>query len=134
MADPDDIDILHVDDDPEFLSVVADLLETAESRITVQTAATTSEGIEQIGAVIPDCVVADYELPGQTGIEFLQTVREIHPNLPFIMLTGRGNEDVASDAIAAGATDYLQKKTAFDQHQVLINRSEERRVGKECRL
>ncbi|MFC7041869.1 response regulator [Halonotius sp. GCM10025705] len=122
MADPDGIDILHVDDDPEFLSVVADLLEKAESRITVQTATTTSEGIEQIEAAAPDCVVADYELPGETGIEFLQTIRETHPNLPFIMLTGRGNEDVASDAIAAGATDYLQKKTAFEHHQVLINR------------
>jgi len=122
MTDPRDIDILHVDDDPEFLSVVADLFETADNRITVTSATSTSEGLERITTTTPDCVVADYQLPGQTGVEFLQTIRETNPELPFILLTGKGNEDVASNAIAAGATDYLQKKTAFDQHQVLINR------------
>ena len=122
MTDLGDIDILHVDDDPKFLSVVADLLETADSRITVTSAATISEGVEQITTTTPDCVVADYKLPDQTGIEFLQTVRKTNPELPFILLTSRGAESVASDAIAAGATDYLQKKTVFNHDQVLLNR------------
>jgi PAS domain S-box-containing protein len=122
MTDLSDIEILHVDDDPKFLSVVADLLEAADSRITVTSAETPSEGIEQITTVAPDCVLTDYKLPGQTGIEFLQTVRESNPALPVILLTGKGNEDVASKAITAGATDYLQKKTALNHEQVLINR------------
>ena len=122
MTDLSDIEILHVDDDPKFLSVVADLLETADSRITVTSATTPSEGIEQVTTDTPDCVLADYKLPGQTGIEFLQTVRESNPELPVILLTGKGDEDVASDAITAGATDYLQKKTALHHEQVLINR------------
>lgn len=46
-------------------------------------------------------------MPGQNGIEFLETVCETYPYLPFILYTGKGSEEVASDAITAGVTDYL---------------------------
>ena len=47
-----------------------------------------------------------------------------HPDLPFILFTGRGSEEVASEAISAGATDYLQKETGTSQYAVLANRIE----------
>lgn len=62
-------------------------------------------------------------MPGQNGIEFLETDREEYPNLPFILYTGKGSEEVASDAISAGATDYLQKGSGTDQYQLLANRT-----------
>lgn len=52
---------------------------------------------------------AVYDMPRQTGIEFLETVREEYPGLPFILYTGKGSEEVAADAISAGVFDYLQK-------------------------
>jgi PAS domain S-box-containing protein len=61
-------------------------------------------------------------MPGQNGIEFLQTVRSKYPKLPFILFTGKGSEAVASDAITAGATDYLQKQAGTEQYQLLANR------------
>uniref|UniRef100_UPI003EBA954A PAS domain S-box protein n=1 Tax=Halobaculum sp. EA56 TaxID=3421648 RepID=UPI003EBA954A len=69
-----------------------------------------------------DCVVSDYEMPGRNGIDFLERVREEYPELPFILYTGKGSEEVASDAISAGVTDYLQKGSGTDQYTVLANR------------
>lgn len=45
-------------------------------------------------------------MPGQTGIEFLEVVRDQYANLPFILFTGQGSDEIASDAISAGVTDY----------------------------
>jgi DNA-binding NarL/FixJ family response regulator len=61
-------------------------------------------------------------MPGMDGIEFLQAVREEFPDLPFILFTGKGSEAVASEAISAGVTDYLQKDTGTNQYTVLTNR------------
>jgi PAS domain S-box-containing protein len=56
------------------------------------------------------------------GLEFLDVVREEYPNLPFILFTGKGDEEIASEAISRGVTDYLQKGTGTDQYAVLANR------------
>ncbi|HSG72327.1 MAG TPA: PAS domain S-box protein, partial [Planctomycetaceae bacterium] len=69
-----------------------------------------------------DCVVSDYDMDSQDGIEFLEQFRERYPKLPFILYTGKGSEEVASDAISAGVTDYLQKGSGLDQYTVLANR------------
>ena len=117
----DSIRILHVDDEPDFADMAATFLESADERFTVQTATTAAEGLERLGPDF-DCVVSDYNMPGQNGITFLETVRETRPELPFILFTGRGSEEVASDAISAGVTDYLQKEHGTEQYTVLANR------------
>ena len=71
-----------------------------------------------------DCVVSDYEMPHRDGLDFLRDVREYDPDLPFILFTGRGSEEIASEAISAGVTDYLQKGSGTDQYAVLANRLE----------
>jgi signal transduction histidine kinase len=68
------------------------------------------------------CIVSDYDMPGQNGIKFLQAVRQEYPNLPFILYTGKGSEEIASKAISAGVTDYLQKKSNTEQFVLLANR------------
>jgi PAS domain S-box-containing protein len=60
-------------------------------------------------------------MPGMTGLEFLREVREEYHDLPFILFTGRGSEEVASDAISMGVTDYLQKG-GTEQYELLANR------------
>jgi PAS domain S-box-containing protein len=54
----------------------------------------------------------------------LQAVRADHPDLPFILFTGKGSEEIASEAISAGVTDYLQKGGGFDRYEMLANRIE----------
>jgi PAS domain S-box-containing protein len=116
------IQILHVDDDPEFADLTATYLERDDDRFVVETATSADEGLTAIADCPPDCVVSDYNMPGMDGLEFLQAVREEYSDLPFILVTGEGGEDVASDAISAGVTDYLQKDTGTSQYTVLANR------------
>ena len=117
-----EIQILHVDDDPSITDLTGTFLEREDERFTVETATSADEGLENITDRPPDCVVSDYNMPGTDGIEFLQAVREEYPDLPFILFTGKGSEAVASDAIAAGVTDYLQKGSGTEQYELLANR------------
>ncbi|MFA9517551.1 PAS domain-containing protein [Halopenitus sp. H-Gu1] len=121
-ATTDRIRVLHVDDEPDFADMAATFLERESNRITVHTATTPDEGLELLADHAVDCIVSDYDMPGQDGIEFLQAVRENYPDLPFILYTGKGSEAVASTAISSGVTDYLQKETGTSQYEVLANR------------
>jgi PAS domain S-box-containing protein len=118
------ITVLHVDDDPAFIEMCSELLELEEDRLSVDTATSAREGLEYISEEEPDCIVSDYDMPQTDGLEFLQAVRETHPDLPFILFTGKGSEEIASEAISAGVTDYLQKSHGQDQYRILKNRIE----------
>nr|WP_324665794.1 response regulator [Haloarcula sp. CK38] len=117
-----DVHVLHVDDEPGFADIAADFLEREDNRLVVETAASASEGLDRLADEDFDCIISDYDMPEQNGLEFLETVREMAPDLPFILFTGKGSEEVAGDAISAGVTDYLQKERGTDQYAVLANR------------
>jgi PAS domain S-box-containing protein len=116
------IQVLHVDDDPSFGEMVGIYLAREDDRITVRTAATPTEGSKVLASHDIDCVVSDYDMPERNGIEFLEDVRERYPELPFILYTGKGSEEIASEAISTGVTDYLQKEAGTSQYTVLANR------------
>ncbi|WP_135662159.1 ATP-binding protein [Halorhabdus rudnickae] len=118
------IRVLHIDDDPEFVDLVSTMLERESDRLAVVTANDASEAIDRLEDDTVDCIVSDYEMPSRTGLELLEDVRETHPDLPFILYTGRGSEAVASEAISAGVTDYLEKTGGSEQYTVLCNRIE----------
>jgi PAS domain S-box-containing protein len=115
-------DVLHVDDEPDFAELTAEYLRREDDRFSVETAMSANEGLDRLNNGEFDCIVSDYDMPGQNGIEFLETVQREYPGLPFIVFTGKGSEQVASEAISKGATDYLQKKSETDQYRLLANR------------
>ena len=117
-----EIRVLHVDDEPSFGDLTATFLEQESDRFNVETATSVDEGIAIVTDDPPDCVVSDYNMPDRNGLEFLETVRELYPDLPFILFTGKGSEQVASDAIAADVTDYLQKGSGSERYELLANR------------
>ncbi|MFC7044845.1 PAS domain S-box protein [Halobacteriaceae archaeon GCM10025711] len=129
------IRVLHVDDDPAFLDLVAEYLERESEALTVVSATDPDEALAGLDDV--DCVVSDYEMPRMDGLELLAEVRERHPDLPFILFTGVGSEHLASDAIAAGVTDYFRKENGPEQYAVLARRIisavERRRAEREVR-
>jgi len=121
---PTPIRVLHVDDEPGFGDLVAEFLERKLDAAAVVTEADADDALDRIDAdgERVDCVVSDYEMPGRDGIEFLEAVRDRHPDLPFVLFTGKGSEEVASEAISAGATDYLRKRSGTEQYDLLANR------------
>jgi PAS domain S-box-containing protein len=121
---PDTIRVLHVDDDATFVDVAATLLEREDERLAVTTATSAREGLDRLAETAFDCIVSDYDMPGRTGIEFLEAVRDVDPDVPFILFTGKGSEDIASDAISAGVSDYLRKGAGDERYRLLANRIE----------
>jgi PAS domain S-box-containing protein len=116
------VEILHVDDDLNFAELTATYLERENEQFSVETATSAAEGLDIVEDSPPDCLVSDYDMPGRNGIELLQKVREQYPELPVILFTGKGSEEVASDAISAGVTDYLQKGSGTERYEILANR------------
>lgn len=116
------IRVLHVEDDPSFADLTATFLEREGENLTVETAPNASQGLDRLAAEEFDCIVSDYDMPGQNGIEFLEAVRDRYPDLPFILFTGKGSEEVASDAISVGVSDYVQKKSGSECYSLLANR------------
>ena len=102
--------LLCVDDDANFLDLTATYLRRHLPAATIHTATRVDDARELVETEPIDCVVSDYEMPDQDGLAFLQTVRDTHSDLPFILFTGKGSEEIASEAISAGVTDYLQKR------------------------
>ncbi|MFW5900673.1 MAG: PAS domain S-box protein, partial [Halodesulfurarchaeum sp.] len=100
---------------------MATALEGADERFTVETARSVDEGRARLGGTAVDCIVSAYDLSDLDGIEFLETVRQGYPDLPFILYTDAGSEAVASEAISAGVTDYVRRKSDDDQHAELAS-------------
>jgi len=119
---PSRIRVLHVDDDPAFVDLTATALEREREQFAVETASSADDGLDRLAGADYDCIVSDYDMPGMDGIDFLTAVRNEYQDLPFILFTGKGSEEVASDAISAGVTDYLRKGSGTDQYELLANR------------
>jgi len=118
----EDVTVLHVDDEPGFAEMVGDLLEHEDSTLSTHTATSVENGLSILRNNRIECIVSDYDMPGKDGLDFLELVRDEYPSLPFILFTGRGSEQIASEAISAGVTEYLQKEGGTDQYKILANR------------
>ncbi|MFW6045269.1 MAG: PAS domain S-box protein [Natronomonas sp.] len=118
----DSIRVLHVDDDPEFADLTQTHLERENDRLVVEAVYDADEALDTLTEREFDCIISDHDMPGQTGIELLERVRQWYPDLPFILFTGKGSEEVASEAISSGVSDYLQKEFGSEQFELLANR------------
>ena len=116
------IRLLHVDDSLDFAEMATTFLEQENDRFDTEAVASATDGLARLADSSFDCVISDYDMPTQDGIEFLKSVREEWPDLPFILFTGKGSEKVASKAISAGVTDYLQKSSGTEQYELLAHR------------
>ena len=118
----EEVRILHVDDNPEYTELTKTFLERDREEFSIVTETNAVEGFQRLRERPFDCIVADYDMPTTDGLEFLELVREEFPDLPFILFTGAGDEALASEAIAAGVTDYVRKYGGTQQYEVLANR------------
>jgi DNA-binding NtrC family response regulator len=79
--------LLCVDDDTDFLDLTTTFLERKLPAATIHTATRVHDAQTIIETEPIVCIVSDYEMPDQNGLEFLHSVRETHPELPFILFT-----------------------------------------------
>ena len=100
--------ILYVDDEEILLTATKLYLENS-GEFLVDTASSADEGMSKISGNNYDAIVSDYEMPEMDGVEFLSKVRSTGNDIPFIIFTGRGREEVVIDALNNGADFYLQK-------------------------
>ena len=103
-----EIATLFVDDEPALLEVAKAFIES-EGNVHVDVATSAEAALDVLSTQRYDAIVADYQMPGMNGIEFLKALRGKRDNTPFILFTGRGREEVVIEALNNGADFYLQK-------------------------
>ena len=102
-------DVLVVDDEADIRELVAGIL--SDEGYGVRTAADSEQALAAIRARKPALLVLDIWMQGGgiDGLELLDLVKELDPDLPVIMISGHGNIETAVNAIKRGAYDFLEK-------------------------
>ncbi|HKZ41332.1 MAG TPA: response regulator [Candidatus Hodarchaeales archaeon] len=103
--------ILLVDDEPDFVQTSKEYLSMVDQSFDINVAYSASEAESLIHESKYDAIICDYDMPGPTGLDLLRALREEGNEIPFIIFTGRGKEDVVIAALNLGADFYLQKST-----------------------
>ncbi|EMA20032.1 response regulator [Haloarcula argentinensis] len=116
------VTVLCVDDEPSYADLIATHLERNDEAIDATGVTSAADGLSYLDEHDVDCIVSDYDMPGIDGLEFLETVRARDPDMPFLLFTSQGSESLASEAVSAGVTDYIQKGHGSQQYAVLAQR------------
>ncbi|GAL08139.1 sigma-54-dependent transcriptional regulator [Photobacterium aphoticum] len=102
-----DIEVLIIDDDQDVLESYQQLLEMSGYKVQAITDPTLATSL--LHRNWPGVVVTDMYMPGLSGMELLEHIQGLDPDLPVIMITGHGDIPMAVDAVKRGALDFLQK-------------------------
>ncbi len=117
--------ILVVDDDPEIVAVLAELLKKEGHQVTACAAgaAAISAGRDEKF----DVVLADIRLPDMDGLTVLRAFQEASPETAVVVMTAFGTVETAIQAIKAGAYDYIPKPFKLDEVRIVVQRALERK-------
>jgi len=102
------IHVLCIDDEPSLLELTKIFLERS-SDLYVDTLLSAREVLDKLEERNYDVIIADYDMPDIDGIALLKQLREGGYDIPFIIFTGKGREEIVIEAINLGADFYLQK-------------------------
>jgi DNA-binding NtrC family response regulator len=113
--------ILIVDDDEDAAALLRDLLRRCGLDVTAVSSG--RQCLEQLRSHPADVVVTDVQMPGMSGTELCVTLRERHPDLLPIIVTGQGDLETAIAAIRAGAFDFLTKPLEIRAVEIAVSRA-----------
>jgi signal transduction histidine kinase/DNA-binding response OmpR family regulator len=106
--------ILLVDDSPQIRDFVGNTILRSEG-YEVITASSAEEAYILAQELQPDLIIADYLMPGMTGLDLVGALKKLNINVPFILVTAEGSEALAVRALRAGVYDYLIKPFEADE-------------------
>ena len=109
--------LLWVDDEIELLKAHILFLENKGYKVVM--ASNGADAIEQCGMQTFDLVLLDEQMPGLSGLETLQRIKDIQPATPIVMVTKSEEEDIMNQAIGAKIADYLIKPV--NPNQILLS-------------
>ena len=108
-------DILIVDDEADIRDLVAGILD--DEGYTTRTARHSDEALAAIEARRPNMIFLDIWIQGSRldGLQLLDVIKELHPEIPVVMISGHGNIETAVAAIKQGAYDFIEKPFKADR-------------------
>lgn len=110
--------ILVIEDDEEMRSLLEDFLR--EEGYEADSANSGSEAFGKLAWKPFNLVITDIRMPGVTGLDILSAVKKIQPNMPVIVITAFGGEEVYRRSVSRGADGYLEKPIHFQKLRTLI--------------
>ena len=116
------IKVLLVDDEKDQMTITSLVLTSIDPSLKIIVVENPKDALKYVtsGQSI-DCVISDYQMPEMDGIHLCSEIR-MSSSVPFIIYTGQGSEEVASQAFQAGADDYVKKEKENSHYEVLANR------------
>jgi DNA-binding NarL/FixJ family response regulator len=108
--------LLLVDDHPIVLHGLAQLIRAEKDLDVCGQAGSAADGLQAIGKLKPDLVVADLTLPDKHGLEFIKDVQAMHPGVLILVLSMHDEALYAERILRAGARGYVMKETAAARH------------------
>lgn len=115
--------IIVIDDDAEMRSLLKDFLSNEAQVTEFSLASKALEHLKQASADDYDLIISDVKMPEMTGLEFVERVKQVHPQIPVILITAFGSIESAIDAIRKGAFDYITKPFKLSEIAITVERA-----------
>jgi DNA-binding NtrC family response regulator len=103
------LSVLIVDDDVALLEALPEALRLRMGGVTVETADSAAAALDRIADHDYDAIVTDIRMPGMDGLKLLDEIRTRKPDIPTLIITGHGDNDLVVHALRGGARDFIQK-------------------------
>ena len=134
--------ILLVEDEAAIRRVLVKILTEESKNYEVEEAADGLEGVEKVKEQDFDLILCDIKMPKMDGVEVLEAVKKIKPEIPIVMISGHGDLDTAVNTMRLGAFDYISKppdlnrllntvRNALDRKELMVENTRlKKKVGK----
>jgi DNA-binding NarL/FixJ family response regulator len=109
------IRLLLADDNIDMLNALKAVLSRDADIQVAGVAQGGAEAVRLVDELVPDVIVLDRAMPDIDGIDAMRKMKERHPDLPVVILTASAEPQVAESSLAAGASGYVVKDTAFEE-------------------
>ena len=118
--------VLLVDDEVDFLEIMEERL--SARGVDVVTSESAEDALKRIDTGIFDVVILDLQMPGMNGLEVLKRIKERHPEIQVILLTGHATVEKGVEAIRLGAIDFVEKPANLEVLKEKISKAHKKKM------